>query len=178
MLRVLLVLLGLVALAPRAEAVPLNPIRSGFTLAGAYLGGVAGGVVGMGVYGALDPYGHDNAAEYVVVGGLSGFNVGAVAGATTGHLLAKGRAGGKILFVGGVMAAGGVALALLAPPYYAESDLSTEAGAMLGGSALLGIVGIPITATAISAFLGGKRAVVLAPMGGHDRTGLVVAARF
>ncbi len=140
------------SLTPRAEA---GAPALG-ALIGTVAGGLVGGAVGAPVYGAIDPYGSDDALEWVLVGLPMGFGAGAALGGTIGHALFGGGRTWTVGLIGGGLAVAGGTLLYLSPRYYREgSDPHFVWSMGLGWG--LSVVATPVGTVLASMLAGGRR---------------------
>lgn len=140
-------LLFAMAFAPSAHA---GLGQAPFTLIGALAGGVGGAVIGAPVYGAIDPYGSDDGAEWVIIGAPMGFGVGAAIGGTLGHTIAFGGHGGRVLLTSSVVAVVGGVLLGATPALYEHFGDDRFVLSYVSGVAL-SVVGTPLVAFLTSA---------------------------
>jgi len=177
-MRSLVLILGLL-IAPVAEAAPLNPLKSLATLAGAFVGGAGGGVLGIAAYGVADPYGHEDSVEWVLAGGIAGFGIGAPIGGSLAHTIAGGRAAGQVLLFSGLVGGAAAGCALYAPATERRGKATDTTWILFGTGAGLAIAGAPMVATITSSLLGGRNAsAAIVPVVGPRQRGLSLVVRY
>ncbi|TNE87008.1 MAG: hypothetical protein EP330_20580 [Deltaproteobacteria bacterium] len=191
-MRTLAVAAALTFAAPAAEAAPKHVGQAVITLAAAYGGGLAGGIIGIGAYSAYDPYQRNaDDAEAFLIGGPTGFALGGWGGASIAHLVMGSPVGAKVWTYTGLMSLVGGGLVFVTPALYENFQDNRFATAWIIGL-LTTTVAMPFTAfgavmfgkkkeeAETSAFAPRRRALEVAvlPAVSHRQQGLTLSARF
>lgn len=172
--------------APTAEAAPKHVGQAMITLAAAYGGGVAGGLIGIGAYEVYDPYQRNaDDLESFLIGGPTGFALGGWGGASIAHLVMGSPVGAKVWTYTGLMALIGGGLVFATPALYQNFADNRFATAWISGL-LVTTVALPFTA--FGAVMFGKKAstegevagleVQITPLLSARQQGLSLSARF
>lgn len=191
-MRTLAVATALALASPAAEAAPKHAGQALITLAAAYGGGAAGGLIGIGAYGIYDPYRRNaDDLESFLIGGPVGFALGGWGGATVAHLVMGSPVGAKVWTYTGIMSLVGGGLVFATPALYENFEDERFAMAWVTGL-IVTVVAMPFTA--FGAVMFGRKPneesvtarfererpleVALVPTLGRERRGLALMARF